>query len=473
MCRSDLLLLDEPTNHLDLDATLWLEGWLKAYPGTLLLISHDRDFLDAVVGHILQIEQQRLTLYSGGYSDFERQRAARLAGQQALYEKQQREIAHLHSYIDRFRAKATKARQAQSRIKALARMEEVAAAHLDTPFTFRFAAPAAQPDPLLQLEDAAAGYGERRVLSDVQLTLRPGERIALLGRNGAGKSTLVKLLAGELKPLAGLRRAGKGLAIGYFTQHQLEHLRPDESPLQHLLRLDSRPREQELRDFLGGFDFRGSGPASADAPCGPFSGGEKARLALALILWQKPNLLLLDEPTNHLDLEMREALNLALQEYEGGVVLVSHDRHLLRTTADSLWLVADGRLAPFAGDLDDYAGWLSRQRAAQAVTEGVTAGKEQRRQQRAQVHAERQATLEKRRPMLREADRLEQQLSGWQDEKSQLDTRLADPALYVTPDRTLLEGLLKRQAELAAAIAQAEDRWLHLQDALESLNIDA
>jgi ATP-binding cassette subfamily F protein 3 len=473
MCRSDLLLLDEPTNHLDLDATLWLEGWLKSYPGTLLLISHDRDFLDAVVGNILHIEQKQLTLYSGGYSDFEGQRAARLAGQQAMYEKQQREIAHLHSFIDRFRAKATKARQAQSRIKALARMEEVAAAHLDTPFSFRFAEPAAQPDPLLQLEDAAAGYGERRVLSGLHLTLRPGERVALLGRNGAGKSTLVKLLAGELKPLAGVRRAGKGLAIGYFAQHQLEHLRPDESPLQHLVRLDSRPREQELRDFLGGFDFRGAGSASADAPCGPFSGGEKARLALALILWQKPNLLLLDEPTNHLDLEMREALNLALQEYEGGVVLVSHDRHLLRTSADSLWLVADGRLAPFDGDLDDYADWLGKQHTAQAASASDGMGKDERKQQRVLAHAERQALLDKRRPLLKEVDKLEKQLAAWQNEKALLDGKLADPALYVAPERSLLERLLKRQGELAGAIESAEERWLDLQDTMETLKIEA
>ncbi len=469
MCRSDLLLLDEPTNHLDLDATLWLEGWLKTYPGTLLLISHDRDFLDAVVGNILHIEQKNLMLYSGGYSDFERQRAARLAGQQAMYEKQQREIAHLHSFIDRFRAKATKARQAQSRIKALARMEEVAAAHLDTPFSFRFAEPAAQPDPLLQLEGAAAGYGERRVLSGLQLTLRPGERVALLGRNGAGKSTLVKLLAGELKPLAGVRRAGKGLAIGYFAQHQLEHLRPDESPLQHMVRLDSRPREQELRDFLGGFDFRGAGSASADAPCGPFSGGEKARLALALILWQKPNLLLLDEPTNHLDLEMREALNLALQEYEGGVVLVSHDRHLLRTTADTLWLVADGRLTPFDGDLDDYADWLGRQRTAQIASGGDAIGKDERKQQRVQAQADRQALLEKRRPLLKEVDKLEKQLAAWQSEKALLDTRLGDPSLYAAADRSQLESLLKRQGDLTRQIEQTEMRWLEIHESLEAL----
>ncbi|HEX5803956.1 MAG TPA: ATP-binding cassette domain-containing protein, partial [Azospira sp.] len=365
MCRSDLLLLDEPTNHLDLDAVFWLEAWLRGYRGTLLMISHDRDFLDAVVGNILHIEQGGMKLYSGNYSAFERQRAAQLALQQSMFEKQQREVAHLHRFIDRFRAKATKARQAQSRMKALERMEEVAAAHVDTPFTFRFRDPAAAPDPLLVLHQAKGGYrnaaGEKIILDGIELTLRPGERIALLGRNGAGKSTLVKLLAGELAPLAGQRTEGKGLAIGYFAQHQLEHLRPDESPLQHMARLDPQTREQELRDYLGGFDFRGD---MATAPCGKFSGGEKSRLALALLIWKKPNLLLLDEPTNHLDLEMREALTLALNEYEGGVVLVSHDRHLLRTTADTLLLVADGKAAPFDGDLDDYAGWLAAQREA-------------------------------------------------------------------------------------------------------------
>jgi ATP-binding cassette subfamily F protein 3 len=463
MCRSDLLLLDEPTNHLDLDAVLWLEGWLKSYGGTLIMISHDRDFLDAVVSHTLHVENRRMVLYTGNYSSFERTRAERLAAQQSSYEAQQREIAHLEKYVERFRAKATKARQAQSRLKALDRMEQIAAAHVDTPFTFRFAEPAGFSDPLLSLEGSAVGYGGKPLLEGVTLTLRPGARLGLLGRNGAGKSTLVKLLVDELAPLAGTRIEGRHLAIGYFAQHQVELLRPDESPLQHLVRQEPGTREQELRDYLGGFDFRGD---MVSAPCGRFSGGEKARLVLALLIRRRPNLLLLDEPTNHLDLEMREALTLALQETEAGVVLVSHDRHLLRTTCDELWLVADGRVQPFDGDLDDYAAWLAAQRAAARVPD---ADKSQRREARAQAAAERRALLEKRRPLVKEAEKLEKQLAGWQSEKTQLDERLADPALYVSPDRTLLEGLHKRQAELAEAITAAESRWLEIHEVLEGL----
>ncbi|MFA6310379.1 MAG: ATP-binding cassette domain-containing protein [Sterolibacterium sp.] len=467
MCRSDLLLLDEPTNHLDLDAVLWLENWLKSYSGTLILISHDRDFLDAVADHTLHLEQQKLKLYTGGYSDFERQRSAQLALQQSMYEKQQREKAHLHSYIERFRAKATKARQAQSRIKALARMEEVTAAHVDTQFTFRFREAGAAPDPLLVVHDGRAGYGEKTILSDIKLTLRPGQRLALLGRNGAGKSTLVKLLAGELQPMAGERVEGRGLTIGYFAQHQLEQLRPDESPLQHMLRLHARTREQELRTYLGSFDFRGD---MASAPCGRFSGGEKSRLALALLIWQKPNLLLLDEPTNHLDLEMREALNLALQEYEGGVVLVSHDRHLLRTTADELWLVADGRVQAFDGDLDDYSDWLAKQRSSAATAATPSASKQARREDRAQATAERQALLEQRRSLQKETTKVEKQIATRQSELALLETRLTDPALYAAnADPALAQTLLKRKGELLRAIEQAEERWLEMHESLEGL----
>jgi len=463
MCRSDLLLLDEPTNHLDLDAVLWLENWLKSYPGTLLLISHDRDFLDAVADHTLHLEQQKLKLYSGGYSDFERQRGAQLALQQAMHEKQLRERDHLHSYIERFRAKATKARQAQSRIKALARMEEVTAAHVDTQFTFRFRDAGAAPDPLLVVNDGAAGYGEKRVLSDIQLTLRPGQRLALLGRNGAGKSTLVKLLAGAIHPMSGERVEGKGLAIGYFAQHQLEQLRPDESPLQHLIRLNSRVREQELRTYLGSFDFRGD---MATSPCGRFSGGEKSRLALAILIWQKPNLLLLDEPTNHLDLEMREALNLALQEYEGGVVLVSHDRHLLRTTADELWLVADGQVRAFDGDLDDYSAWLAAQRSAAAVP---SPGKQARREGRALTEAARQAQILERRSLQKEVAKIEKQIASWQTELGLLEARLADPELYADPDQGLWHSLQDRREELARQLQTAEERWLNLHVEFENL----
>ncbi|MDP2809337.1 MAG: ATP-binding cassette domain-containing protein [Rhodocyclaceae bacterium] len=466
MCRSDLLLLDEPTNHLDLDAVLWLEGWLRAYAGTLMMISHDRDFLDAVVGHMLHIENRRMTLYTGNYTVFERTRSERLAAQQSMFEKQQREIAHLHAFVDRFRAKATKARQAQSRLKALERMEEIAAAHVDTPFTFRFREPAGLSDPLLALEGASAGYGDKPVLTDVTLTLRPGARLGLLGRNGAGKSTLVKLLVGELDPVAGKRIAGRHLAVGYFAQHQVEQLRPDESPLQHLVRQEPRTREQELRDYLGGFDFRGE---MVGAPCGCFSGGEKARLVLALLIRQRPNLLLLDEPTNHLDLEMREALTLALQETEAGVVLVSHDRHLLRTTCDELWLVADGSATPFDGDLDDYAAWLAGRRNAGNPENSMDAGKASRKQARVEAEASRQALLARRRPLLKESEKLEKQLSAWQDEKALLDEQLTAPGLYAAPERNRLDGLLKRQAELAKAIENAEHRWLEIHDDLDRL----
>ncbi|MCC4113992.1 ATP-binding cassette domain-containing protein [Aromatoleum toluclasticum] len=479
MCRSDLLLLDEPTNHLDLDAVLWLEQWLRDYRGTLILISHDREFLDACVTHIAHIEQQRLALYTGGYSDFERQRAERLAQQQAMFEKQQREVAHIEDYIRRFRAKATKARQAQSRIKALERMERIAAAHIDNPFSFSFREGPAAPDPLLQIEDGAVAYGERTVLDRVRLTLRPGERVGLLGRNGAGKSTLIKLLAGELALAAGSRTEGKGLAIGYFAQHQLETLRPDESPLQHMVRLDSRAREQELRDYLGGFDFRGDGVGGtstpATTPCGPFSGGEKSRLALALMIWQRPNLMLLDEPTNHLDLEMRHALTLALQEYEGGMVLVSHDRALLRATCDRFLLVDDGRIQPFDGDLDDYRDWLATRRAQAAEAAKCPdreADKAARKADRAQSAAERQARLAARRPLVKEIDQIEKKLAGWQGEKKLLDARLSDPSLYVGGDSAQLQTLLKRQGELAGWIEEAEMRWLEISEVLEAMPAD-
>ncbi len=472
MCRSDLLLLDEPTNHLDLDAVIWLEQWLGDYRGTLVLISHDRDFLDAVVNQIAHIENQQLTLYTGGYSNFERQRAERLSQQQAMFEKQQRERAHLQKYVDRFRAQATKARQAQSRIKALERMEVIAAAHIDNPFSFSFRECGAAPDPLLQLEDAAAGYPDKPILAGMKLTIRPGERIGLLGRNGAGKSTLIKLLAGSLKPSAGQRREGKGLALGYFAQHALESLRPDESALQHMLRLDQQTREQELRNYLGGFDFHGD---MATSPVAPFSGGEKSRLALALLIWGKPNLLLLDEPTNHLDLEMRHALTLALQDYEGGMVIVSHDRALLRATCDRFLLVDDGRLQPFDGDLDDYKTWLAQRRAADAAAAQCpdrAADKASRKADREAAAADRQARLAARRPLQKELDQLDKKLGPWNAEKTQLDERLADPDLYTGPEAGEVPKLLKRQAELTEKIDEAELRWLELHEALEAIPAD-
>jgi ATP-binding cassette subfamily F protein 3 len=480
MCRSDLLLLDEPTNHLDLDAVIWLEQWLRDYRGTLLLISHDREFLDACVSHIAHIEQARLTLYSGSYSDFERQRGERLAQQQSLFERQQREIGHMEDYIRRFRAKATKARQAQSRIKALERMERIAAAHVDTPFTFAFRDAPPAPDPLLQIEAGAVGYGAGGppVLEEVNLTLRPGERVGLLGRNGAGKSTLIKLLAGQLSLAAGQRREGKGLAVGYFAQHQLETLRADESALQHLMRLDAAVREQDLRDYLGGFDFRGEGreghSTPATTPCGPFSGGEKSRLALALVIWQRPNLLLLDEPTNHLDLEMRHALMRALQDFGGAMVLVSHDRALLRACCDRLLLVDGGRLQPFDGDLDDYRDWLAARRSERARGEpgadARTAERAARKADRAQAEAERQARLAARRPVIRGIEKIEEDLAVWSREKASLDAQLSDPDLYGEGSKSSrLQDLLKRQAELSGWIEAAEASWLDLSAQLEDL----
>ena len=466
MCRSDLLLLDEPTNHLDLDAVIWLENWLKEYRGTLLLISHDRDFLDAIVNHIAHIEQQRLTLYRGAYSDFERQRAERLAQQQSSFERQQREVAHLQSYIDRFRAKATKARQAQSRIKALERMEMISAAHVDSPFSFSFRKPLAAPDPLLVLDQADAGYQPAQpILQRIMLTLRPGERVGLLGRNGAGKSTLIKLLAGEMPPLKGDMVTGKDLSLGYFAQHQLEQLRPDESPLQHMLRLDPQTREQEHRNFLGGFDFRGDMATSAS---GAFSGGEKSRLALALLIWQRPNLLLLDEPTNHLDLEMRHALTLALQDYEGGMVLVSHDRSLLRATCDRFLLVADGKVELFDGDLEDYREWLNEQRLRDKATDKAEKPVATP-SVKAQGKAERHARLQERKPLLKEIEQLEKKMATWQPEKTQIETALAAPELYQQADNSQLLKLQSRQLELEQQLETAEMRWLELQDQLEAL----
>ncbi len=470
VCPSDLLLLDEPTNHLDLDAVFWLEEWLKRYPGTLLLISHDREFLDAIVDHVCHLEGRSLRLYKGNYSEFERQRAANLANQQAAYVKQQREIEHLRSYVERFRAQATKARQAQSRLKALARMELIAAAHIATPFSFSFRPPAPASERLLTLEEAQAGYDGRNVLAGIELTLSAGARVGLLGANGAGKSTLMKLLAGELALAGGPRLEGKGLRIGYFAQHQLEQLRGEESPLQHLVRLDRRAREQDLRDFLGGFDFRGE---MADAAVARFSGGEKSRLTLALIIWQRPNLLLLDEPTNHLDLEMRQALTMALQEFEGAMVLVSHDRHLLRASTDTLLLVADGGCAPFDGDLDDYRDWLqARRRQAEEPAADAATGLSRREQRRVEAQA-RDRRSAQRRPLQRELADVERDLEALGAQRQRLETLLADPNLYAADSRERLTASLQEQAQVTARLQQAEERWLELQaqlEALETLN---
>ena len=462
MCRSDLLLLDEPTNHLDLDAVIWLEGWLKTYRGTLILISHDRDFLDAVVGHTLHLEQGRLTLYAGNYSAFERQRAERLAQQQSAYERQQREVAHIHRFVERFRAKATKARQAQSRIKALERMELIAPAHVDSPFHFGFEAPTHLPHPLLRLDAVDAGYPGRPILKGVGLTLTPGDRIGLLGRNGAGKSTLVKVLAGDLAPTAGRRETAQDLKIGYFAQHQLEQLRLDESPLKHLQRLEPKTTEQALRDYLGGFGFAGD---RCLGPVAPLSGGEKARLVLALLIRQRPNLLLLDEPTNHLDLEMRHALSEALQEYEGALVLVSHDRHLLRVTADTLLLVDSGGVAPFDGDLDDYPAWLAARdpdrEGARPPAEAREGG--DRKQQRRQAADVRKALQ----PLRNRLQALEQRLAGLEARRHELTAALALPEVYAPEAKPRLLALMDESQRVAAELASTEAEWLEVGETLE------
>ena len=482
MCRSDLLLLDEPTNHLDLDAILWLETWLREYPGTLLLIAHDREFLDRIVDRVVNLEHGKARAYRGNYSAFEEQRAAELAEQSALFTRQQREIKHMESFVERFRAKATKARQAQSRLKALERMQRIAPAHVDSPFEFSFAPPAKLPRPLLALTDQAVGYAGAPVLEHISLTLSPGDRVALLGRNGAGKSTLMKLLAGELPPLSGERAEARDLRIGYFAQHQLEQLAAQESPLQNLRRVGTdaaaRATEQELRDFLAGFGFRGD---RVFEPVAPFSGGEKARLVLALVTFLRPNLLLLDEPTNHLDLEMRQALAVALQDYAGAVVLVSHDRHLLRTVADELHIVHAGRAQPFEGDLEDYAQWLSD--AHQADTDRTAAAAEdptpqareaglerevqsaEARKQRKREDAERRNRLS---PLKAEVTRCEQELDRLGRETADLQAQLADPALYLDEGRERLRELLKRQGELARATEQTEQEWLEASEQLEA-----
>jgi ATP-binding cassette subfamily F protein 3 len=409
-----------------------------------------------------------MQLFTGNYSACERARAERLANDLALAAKQKREAAHLQSYIDRFRAKASKARQAQSRIKMLAKMGDIMAAHIDTPFSFSFPEPSGFSDPLLLLDDAKVGYGDTVIFEKLRFTLRPDSRIGLLGRNGAGKSTLMKLLAGELQPQAGVREEGRNLKLGYFAQHQLEQLRPAESPLWHMIKQEPRTREQDLRNYLGGFDFRGD---MVEAPCGRFSGGEKTRLALALMIRTAPNLLLMDEPTNHLDLEMREALTIALQETEAGMVLVSHDRHLLRATCDELWLVADGKVTPFDGDLDDYADWLNQSRAAEKSAEREKA--QQRRESEAEAARKAaKAPPEKsapaaRRPLQKESEKLEQQLAAWQAELKLLEARLADPTLYAGADARLLDELTLRQSLLTQNIQAAESRWLEISELLE------
>ncbi|WP_456020543.1 ATP-binding cassette domain-containing protein [Pseudomonas protegens] len=467
MCPSDLLLLDEPTNHLDLDAIIWLEEWLKSYPGTLLLISHDRDFLDEVVDHVAHVDQRKITLYRGGYTAFERARAERLAQQQQAYEKQQAQRAHMESYIARFKAQATKARQAQSRIKALERMEELSAAHVDSPFDFVFRESSKISSPLIDLSDASLGYGDKTILEKVKLQLTPGARIGLLGPNGAGKSTLIKNLAGELSPIAGRLTRGENTVVGYFAQHQLDSLDSKASPLLHMQRLAPSEREQTLRDFLGGFDFRG---ARIDEPVLNFSGGEKARLALALIAWERPNLLLLDEPTNHLDLEMRLALTMALQEFSGAVLVVSHDRHLLKSTTDNFYLVADGKVEEFDGDLEDYARWLVeyRQRNAPVNNTPVNPDKTDKKAQRQAAAALRQQLA----PHKREADKLEAELGKLHEKLAKVDASLGDSDIYEPARKNELRDLLAEQAKLKVREGELEEAWMEALEVLESMQAE-
>ena len=465
MCRSDLLLLDEPTNHLDLDAVMWLEEWLRKYPGTLLLISHDRDFLDSVCKHILNIEHQRITLYSGNYSAFEKIRAERLANQQIEYEKQQREMAHMQQYVDRFRAQATKAKQAQSRLKALQRMTLISPAHVDSPFHFKFLTPEHQPDPLLTMEDVATGYDDgASVIQDLNLNIHSGDRVGLLGPNGAGKSTLIKLLAQMLPALRGELTQAKECQIGYFAQHQVDQLNPEHSPFEHLRQLNPQVSDQQGRNFLGGFGFQGERALDIVAP---FSGGEKARLALALIVYQRPNLLLLDEPTNHLDIEMRQALVEALQEFQGAMLIVSHDRFLLRATCDQLWLVDDRRVLDFKGDLDDYRRWLANRDnssdAEQPQKQDVNSASSRKDQKRMQAQQRQQL-----RPLKKKSARLEARVEQLQHQSDTLEKQLADNDLYQEQRKQELRQLLEEKGGIDTELTKTEEAWMQALEALEA-----
>lgn len=475
LCRSDLLLLDEPTNHLDLDAVMWLEKWLQSYPGTLVLISHDRDFLDPVINRIIQIENQQLNEYTGNYSSFENQRAEKLILQQAQFQKQQKNMAHMQSYIDRFRYKASKARQAQSRIKALEKMEKVLPAQLDNPFIFNFREPDALPNPILMMDQVSAGYGDTTILEKIRLNLVPGSRIGLLGRNGAGKSTLIKLLSSELAPQGGEFTYSQGVKIGYFAQHQLDTLHVEETPMQHLMRFAPKHTEQQLRDYLGSFGFKGE---KALDKIGPFSGGEKARLVLALTVWQKPNLLLLDEPTNHLDLDMRQALTFALQTFEGAMVIVSHDRYLLRATTDDLYLVDDRQVSPFDGDLDDYYKWLIDQQKAErkeqlnkdkpvdalSNSNSAVSRKDQKR---------REAEFRKETaPLRKKVTQLDTKIDKLSVQLSEAESSLSETSLYEADNKAKLNQVLASQAQAKSQLEEVEMEWMDLQEHLEQLEKD-
>ncbi|AWI53670.1 ABC transporter [Aquabacterium olei] len=482
MCPARLLLLDEPTNHLDLDALVWLEGWLQRYEGTLIIISHDREFLDAITRVTLHLEDGTLTRYTGGYTAFEAMRAERLTQHQAAFEKQQDRIAHLQKFIDRFKAQATKARQAQSRVKALERMEKLAPVLTASDFEFEFPAPASLPNPMLVMKDLQCGYPREgdtplTIVQGVNRSVLPAQRIGILGANGQGKSTLVKTLAHMLQPVGGTVTEGKGLSIGYFAQQELDVLRPDEGPLAHMIRLakevSPQAREQELRDFLGRFRFTGD---MVMQPVGQFSGGEKARLVLALVVWQRPNLLLLDEPTNHLDLTTREALSIALNEFEGTVMLVSHDRALLREVCDEFWLVTRGGVSTFDGDLDDYQRWLQEQarevalaaRAARDADKAIAPGEApaNRKEDRKAAAQARQRLAEQAKPLKAELKKIDDRLAHAAREQTELTEALGGPDL--TGAERAEQG--KRLKALGDEIETLESRWLELTDAIEQLS---
>ncbi|MCK5897704.1 MAG: ATP-binding cassette domain-containing protein [Methylococcales bacterium] len=466
MCRSDILLLDEPTNHLDLDTVIWLQDWLLKYTGTLLLVSHDRDFLDTITTNIVHIEQKQATIYSGNYSAFERMRAEKLAQQQSAYEKQQREIVHIQSFITRFKAKASKAKQAQSRVKSLEKMEIIAQAHVDSPFTFSFPTPEKLPNPLLKIEKATLGYDKTIILNNISLSIAPGDRLGLLGSNGAGKSTLIKVLAGDAPLLGGQLLDSEHLKIGYFAQHQLEQLHLDESPLWHLQQLDKQTTEKELRNFLGGFDFKGDKVLDKVEP---FSGGEKARLVLALLVYQNPNLLLLDEPTNHLDLEMRHALSVALQDYQGAMVVVSHDRHLLRSVTDQFLLVADGKLQPFDGDLDDYRLWLAAQKKAKEnnnKANTVVVEKATNSLSRKELRQQEAMRRKRLKPLTDAVKKSEKAIEGYQQQQDDLKQLLANPTLYDENEKQQLKTLLAQKDTIDQSLLQAEEDWVHAEEQL-------
>jgi ATP-binding cassette subfamily F protein 3 len=467
MCRSDLLLLDEPTNHLDLDAVIWLEQWLKQYRGTLLLISHDRDFLDSVVGFIAHVEQLGIQVYRGNYSAFEVGRAEKLAQQQSGYVKQQAAIAHMEDFIRRFKAKATKAKQAQSRVKALERMQVIGPAHVDSPFHFNFKPPRAMPTSLLRLDRVNVGYGDTTILGNINLSLIPGERIGLLGLNGAGKSTFIKLLAGELQTQSGKMDRSKDLKVGYFAQHQVEQLDESANPLLTLQRIDPNLTERDIRTYLGGYNFKGDKVLQTVQS---FSGGEKARLVLALLIWQRPNLILLDEPTNHLDLEMRIALNQALQGFEGSVILVSHDRHLLRSVCDDLWLVDDGQVSTFDDGIDDYPRWLATRKLRMATVAGTiavvegTASRKQQKKQEADFRKLHQGTFN-------QIKKLEAAMEKLSAQKKGLELKLADSSIYQDAQKAELTKVLAEQKQVSIDFQKSEDDWFELSEAVELLRV--